>query len=132
MYVNQVGPVSVPSTTRAKRGEGGDFASALQRANAPTPTVETSAVVTAGLLGLEVVDEREARNRRARERAGKLLAGLGRIQLALLGGRIDASLLAQLADLADLANEADDPALKGLVDGVALRAKVELARLSAV
>ncbi len=133
MYVPQIGPVSPPSTTaRPKRAEGEGFAAALQRANALTPAVGASAVVTAGLLGLSVEDDREERDRRARQRAGKLLAGLSRIQLALLNGRVDAAMMTQLADLAGLANEADDPALKGLVDSITLRVKVELARLSAV
>jgi hypothetical protein len=81
-----------------------------------------------GLLALQEGAPAAERDARARRRGEAMLEGLAMLQAALLGGRLDPARLARLADLAE-GEAAADPALQAVVAGVALRLRVELARL---
>ncbi|MFT8245682.1 flagellar assembly protein FliX [Roseomonas sp. BN140053] len=100
----------------------------------PGGTEETgsSATVTAasplGLLAVqEEPDDPRARNRRAARRATALLDELAGLQAEMLGGRPDPARLERLAALAE-GEGAIDPALAEVLEGVALRARIEAAR----
>lgn len=105
-------------------------------AEPPFPAARTpaGAVAPAALLGLLAVQEAEgaaARDRDARRRGKQMLDELARLQRALLTGRADRDGLRALAALAAESGDAADPALATLVRAVAVRARVELARLGA-
>ena len=104
------------------------------------PTVRTPAgvaapVALAGLLAVQEAEGNAARDREARRRGAMMLDELTRLQRALLGGQIDPDNLRALAALAagpDGAGDgAADPMLAAAVRAVSVRARVELARVSA-
>lgn len=72
-------------------------------------------------------DEASVRDRQAGRRADGMLDALGLLQLSLLDGSADEAALEKLATLAD-GEAAADPALASVIIGIALRARVELAR----
>ncbi|WP_137128243.1 flagellar assembly protein FliX [Roseomonas sp. HF4] len=114
---------------RGARAGGGAFnlggGMAPDAAAAAEGVAPTSAI---GLLALQEGAPAAERDARARRRGEAMLQGLAMLQAALLGGRLDPARLAQLAGLADGAPAAD-PALQAAVAGIALRLRVELARL---
>ncbi len=95
------------------------------------PTGQAAGMAAVGSLGgagfLALQEAPEPPDRRARRRAGTLLAELRSLQLELLGGRADPGQAARLQALAQ-GEAAGDPVLQALVDEVALRARVEAAR----
>ncbi len=84
-----------------------------------------------GLLLLQQVEDGPTRDRQARRHGRALLEGLGALQRALLGGEDDPAALDRLAALVAHCPDAADPALRGTLAAVALRARVELARRGA-
>lgn len=82
-----------------------------------------------GMLALQEAGSEAVRDREARRRGEDLLAELRRLQLALLAAAESPGLLRRLADLAAALPEAADPALREAVGAIALRARLELARL---
>ncbi len=111
------------------RRSGGRFVieEGPMRARGPVATM-----ALAGLGGLLAVQEAEfsaVRDRAARMRARRMVEGLGRLQRALLGGQVDAAALQELATLAAGPLDAADPELRATLTAVAVRARVELARL---
>jgi hypothetical protein len=58
---------------------------------------------------------------------GALLGGLTALQREMLGGTPDSAVLARLPDLLD-GEDGEDPALAELLQGLALRARIELLR----
>jgi len=65
----------------------------------------------------------------ARQRARRMVDALARLQRAMLGGPADPAASQELADLAMGSLDAADPALRATLGAVAVRARVELARL---
>jgi hypothetical protein len=120
------GPVA---PAKARRGGGGFRLSVAEEA--PTTRAGATAAAQAvdfGLLSLQEGSTAEERDARARKRGLALLQELQEVQMALLGGRLDPARLARLASLS-VGEQAADPALAEAVAAIALRARVELARL---
>ncbi len=90
-----------------------------------------AAAAVDGLLLLQQVEDGPTRDRQARRHGRALLEGLGALQRALLGGEDDPAALDRLAALVAHCPDAADPALRGTLAAVALRARVELARRGA-
>jgi hypothetical protein len=89
------------------------------------------AAVGLGLLAIQAGQEEAARDAAAEGRAAALLEELGGLQLELLGGgRGGAESAARLERLAALqaGDTGVDPGLREVVEAVALRARVELAK----
>jgi hypothetical protein len=80
------------------------------------------------LLALQEGNTAEERDARARRRGFAILQELGRLQLAMLDGRMDPAGLERLAGLS-VGEQPADPVLAEAMAGIALRARVELARL---
>ena len=80
-----------------------------------------------GLMTLQEADEAAARDRRGAARARHLLKALAALQAGMLRGEADPQALEQLASLAEGESPAD-PVLADALAGIALRARVELAR----
>lgn len=100
----------------------------------PQPAGAEASTATAGVagvgLGLLAVQQGHSdaeRDAAARRRAAALLAELDGLQAELLGGAADPGRLERLAALAH-GEAGADPALRELVEAVALRAQIELAR----
>lgn len=95
----------------------------------PTDAAAVSQVNVAWALSLQEVEPPLDRNRRSRREGARLLDLMAQLQRGLLQTSNDAhAALAEIeATLAQLP-VATDPVLKGLIDAIALRARVELAR----
>ncbi len=83
-----------------------------------------------GLLAVQEAEADAARDRDARKRGKAMLDALARLQRMMLAGQFDAEELRNLAALAADPAEAADPALGAALREVAVRARVELARLA--
>ena len=91
---------------------------------------ESSALAGAapvGLMALQEADDPAGRDRRGHARAQELLEELAALQTEMLRGGADPDRLARLAQLAEGESPAD-PVLADALAGIALRARVELAR----
>jgi len=145
-------PAPAPRRVAVRAADGGVRFVVTERADAPAEAgaaqVSDGAgetVPTQGLAALLAMQETtlggvdEAARRRdqaARQRGHDLLGALGRLQRALLGAEgVDAPGLgasrAAMQDLLDGLPDAADPVLAGIVQAIALRARVELARADA-
>ena len=96
---------------------------------APLPDI--ASVSLGAMLAAEALDRGPARDRAARRHGQAVLAGLTALQRALLedGDQDGTASLHRLAALIADMPQADDPQLAALLDTIALRARVELARL---
>ena len=95
-----------------------------------TGVASAASVSVANLVALQEAGGDEVRDRDAKRRGRDLLDELACLQRDLLAGAPDAAQLARLADLAANAPEAADPRLRGVVQAIVLRARVEAARYS--
>ena len=117
------GAISGPRTVR----RGGGFALPSEAATAQVGGL-ASAGPLGGLLALQESMTPEPADQRARRRASKALRELTGLQLELLGDSPDQARLARLQSLAEEEAEGAEPALAALLQEVALRARIELAR----
>jgi hypothetical protein len=88
----------------------------------------TPAIGLEGMLSLQGIDEPEERDRRARKRAGAMLASLTGLQRAMLGRDDPSSALRALSGLTTDGAIADDPGLGAILREVELRCRIEIAR----
>ncbi len=95
---------------------------------ATTAAGAAAPVSMAGLLALQEAGGDEVRDREAKRRGRELLDELAGLQRDLLSGLPDAARLSRLADLAAGSAEAADPRLRGVLQAILLRARVEAAR----
>lgn len=119
---------------RLARAPGARFA-LPEAAPAPVQTGSLAATAPASLVGamvaLQEAELRAARDRAARRHGETMLDELKALQVRLLGGGAAPDLLGRLATLAEMLPDAVDPKLAALVQAVALRAEIELARRAA-
>lgn len=119
-------PSTVAGGARQVR-EGGGFRLPKAEAGVTAGIAGTAAVGTSAMLALQELPDPQVADREARRRGQDLLEALAALQRALLGaGGADADALARLAD--DIP-QAADPALRAAVAAIALRARIEAARL---
>jgi hypothetical protein len=124
-----VRPVSGGSITgprAVRRGRG--FALPEEESAAASVSGPAIAGPLGGLLALQESMAPEPAESRARRRASAALRELTGLQLELLGGAADPARLARLQALAEAEAEGTDPALVAILQQVALRARIELAR----
>ena len=104
---------------------GGDGVAAARTAAGPS-----GASSVAALIALQEVPDATARRARAVAAGHDLLDRLDELRLALLAGRMSPNRLAALAQSARARREGvADPRLAEVLDEIALRAEVELAKL---
>jgi hypothetical protein len=139
--IGATGPGRISGTGAAaassSRQAGAAFQVAEETSAAEAPAAEIAplpdiAPVSLGaMLAAEALDRGPARDRAARRHGQAVLAGLTTLQRALLedAGQDAAASLHRLAALITDMPQADDPQLAALLDTIALRARVELARL---
>lgn len=127
------GAAAVVVAARRPAQDGNSAAFRVSAQAAPgTARAAAPAAAPEVLLGLLAVQEAEgdaARDRAARKRGKEMLDELARLQRALLAGRLDPARLHALATLSADPADAADPALSAVLRAVAVRARVELARL---
>jgi hypothetical protein len=126
------GPASPLGGARSVRRAGVFSLPETAAAEEAAPAVETlnaaPAAALGGMLALQEAGAETVRDRAARRHGLALLAALNALQRALLGGADGADSLARLAELAEAVPAATDPRLAGVLQAIALRARVELAR----
>lgn len=113
-------------------GQGFSLPGESGRAGAPAPA--TSAGVTSvssldAILALQSVDGNEDRERRAVQHGHDLLDQLEALRADLLAGHVSPQRVGSLLSLIRAKQSAEDPKLTNLIGDIALRARVELAKL---
>ncbi|WP_181707491.1 flagellar assembly protein FliX [Chthonobacter rhizosphaerae] len=126
-----VGPQAGGATRRAAMA-GGSFAPATAEPEA-RPMGGAHAPVLAGLdalIALQSVEDDLPRQRRRRtvRKGNELLDVLEEIKLAFLGGGLSGTALDRAAALLVSLEPSGDPGLDSLIEDIALRAEVELAK----
>lgn len=131
-------PVNAARTTRkASAIAAPGFADALSAAEA-TGVVEAAEGVSAvqalsamgGLVGIQEVDEREARRQKALKQGRLTLDALAQLRDALLMGSLPFSTITKLEQLVKQERTlTTDPLLSAILDEIEVRAAVELAKL---
>lgn len=82
-----------------------------------------------GLIGLQQGWSEAERDEAAARRGAAVLEELARLQLSMLAGSIDMSAMSRLAHLAE-GEPGADPVLQEIIEGISLRARIELARVT--
>ena len=125
-------PAQLGATRQARGPSGFRVPQARTAATSATVGLEGASGVEevglAGMLALQEMPARDAADRDARRRGKDLLSALAEIQRAMLGVGVGDP--ARLEQLAVGVPRADDPALRDMVAAIALRARIEAARLS--
>jgi hypothetical protein len=123
------GPGAAGPAGKVRVGKGGFSLGGAGAAGSAAEAHGTAAVAAPGLglLALQSGQNDQDRDREARRRADALLEDLAGLQVEMLGGAADPARLARLAALAH-GDAGADPALRELVEAIALRAAIELAR----
>jgi Class II flagellar assembly regulator len=130
-----IGTVGASRAAPGKAGRAGRSGFSLGQVGAgqgqaasETAASTSLAGVGLGLLAVQSGYDEGERDAAARRRAESLLEDLAGLQAELLGGAPDPERLARLASLAASGEAGADPGLRELVEAIALRAQVELAR----
>lgn len=135
----RIEPGRAPTASRVRRGRvDGPAASAFEhqlgQARAPAGAAASALDPVASLesiLLLNDIDDRDTPDFAARRDASEMLDRLDEIRHGLLCGRLSRRTLADLAHVAARDRQGmADPGLRGLLDEIALRARVELAKLA--
>jgi len=129
-----IGGIGAPAAAPVRQGVAAAGFRVAEQGAPGAVRAPAGAAAPSALLGLLAVQEAEAdaaRDRSARKRGKQMLDELSRLQRALLAGRVDPDGLRSLAALATDPAEAADPALAATLRAVAVRARIELARLRA-
>jgi hypothetical protein len=121
--------VSSKRDAKANSAAGSVFGDLLAGETAPAASAPP-ALGVGGLLAAQELPDATEERRRAVEHGFDLLDRLDGLRLALLDGRLDRQSLQGLAESVRQARSTvDDPGLAAVLDGIELRAAVELAKL---
>jgi len=137
--ISSIRPSATTKATSASRARGGTSGGASFSASSAT---STSAGATPGIvptlsvasidavMALQAVDDPAGRRARAVNRGTRILDDLDGLKIALLEGRISTEQLNRIIGLiAANREESGDSDLDDVLDGIDLRAQVELAKL---
>lgn len=126
------------STGAGKARKNSSSASGFSVPSQGSDATSTSSTVPSGVAGvqsldailaLQSVDNPEDRERRAVRHGHDLLDQLEALRADLLAGHVSPQRVGSLLSLVRAKQAADDPKLVVLIDDIALRARVELAKL---
>lgn len=126
--INGLGPTTPAARTAGRMGSGGFAVPAEPSAAGLAGTAAASEVSLAGLLALQAEAAEDVHDRAARRRGHDILEELDALRHALLKGGVDPGALQRLAGLAVDLPDATDSRLRAVMEQIALRALVELAR----
>lgn len=127
--IGRLGGIGMAGPARGKaRGGAGGFRIAAEGGEAAREATAAGSIAPAGLglLALQEHGSAAERDEAAQRRAGDILAELTALQCDMLGG--SPADPARLRRLVESGEEGADPALREVVQGVVLRAQVELLR----
>jgi hypothetical protein len=131
-WIDGVGRPGLPRPARRTAGAGqGAFSVPSGSAAASARTAGVAASSAAALDGMLALQERgdgTVQDREARRRGQDLLGALSRMQRSILAGGSDPELLRDMVALTADLPRAADPGLRRVLEAIALRARVELAR----
>jgi hypothetical protein len=116
----------------ASSGQGFSLPGETTSSDAPSPATGASVSGVSSLdaiLALQSVDGNEDRERRAVQHGHDLLDQLEALRADLLAGHISPQRVGSLLSLIRAKQSAEDPNLSSLIGDIALRARVELAKL---
>lgn len=127
------GPNITPNSRPARPAAGGFSVGGSTNAGPAAPAVSAGATGgvsdVSALMALQGVESATERRRRGVRRGRGLLDRLDELKLALLAGEAGESSLQRLArDIGEQRPDEDDVGLRGLLDQIDLRARVELAK----
>jgi hypothetical protein len=134
MRIPSVGPAGASTTKRRARadstsGESFSVSSTQEAAAAPMANGSAPSVPIAAVLALQEVADSTSRGSGHLARGSKILDHLDKIRLGLLAGAIPRETLKHLAaELNATRAETADPRLRGVLDEIELRARVEIAK----
>ena len=134
MTVSGIGPslgIGADFGLRVRQGASGFRVAEEVCAQGASAAGATDVASGSVLLALQEAGDDDARDRAARNRAREMMIELAALQRDVLRGRLSAANLKQLARLAEELPVAAAPALRAVLAGVVLRARVELARYEA-
>lgn len=131
------GPKNSSGLGKARKGSaasGQGFALPSDSGGSEAPSQATSTGVSGvssldAILALQSVDGNEDRERRAVQHGHDLLDQLEALRADLLAGHVSPQRVGSLLSLIRAKQSAEDPKLSGLIGDIALRARVELAKL---
>ncbi|MBO6673983.1 MAG: flagellar assembly protein FliX [Rhizobiales bacterium] len=130
------GPKSSASVGKSRKsGEAARGFVVPSQGSSATSSAASSSAGIAGvqsldaILALQSVDNAEDRERRAVRHGHDLLDQLEALRADLLAGQISPQRVGALLSLIRAKQAAEDPKLAALIDDIALRARVELAKL---
>jgi hypothetical protein len=121
---------AAPLPPAPARAAGGGFSVEVPAQRASAMPSASGVFALDGMLALQEVGAEIVRDREARRHGQALLKGLAALQHVMLAGGDQDAVLQNLANLAGSCPQAADPGLAGVVQALALRAQVELARRS--
>ncbi len=123
------GPGTAAPAAKVRPGKGGFSLGGTEASSGAAEARQAAAVAAPGLglLALQSGQGDAERDQAARRRADSLLEELDGLQREMLGGAADPARLRRLAALAE-GEAGADPALRDVVQAIALRAAVEAAR----
>ncbi|MBV9811897.1 MAG: hypothetical protein JO326_04050 [Acetobacteraceae bacterium] len=98
------------------------------RTSTPAAAIAIAPVELNAVLSVQEHEADAADDRAARRNGDDILDELAAVQRDLLTGGVTATRLQRVAALAEVQRQTADPALRVLVEAIALRARVELAR----
>jgi hypothetical protein len=119
---------TLPPSTTIPRNAAGRFAVPIAADQPLTPAPTAAASPLEGVLALQEQAADLTRDRQARQHGQALLQALAALQHAMLAGAAQTESLQRLATLTAACPSAMDPALATIIQGLSLRAQVELAR----
>ncbi|MEM6383887.1 MAG: flagellar assembly protein FliX [Pseudomonadota bacterium] len=122
------------STKKRVSPSGGGFSLASGAESQSTDSAQTTAAPSKvahmdALLALQSVDDNGDQLRRAVQKGHDLLDQLEALRADLLGGKVSPNRLRALVGLLNAPDRIDDPKLAAIIDDIALRARVELAKI---
>ncbi len=118
-----------PARPFAPRRAGGPGFTLPEATSAAEASVTGAVASPPGLIGFQSGWGPAERDAAAGRRGSAVLRELEALQLALLAGGPDPARISRLALLAE-GEAGADPALREIIEGISLRARVELARLA--
>lgn len=117
-------------TTAASGAQSSGFSPVISTPGAAASQPVAAVASLDALVALQTIDNPLERRAKAARRGSAILDDLEALKLALLEGAVDRRDLERLRRIVRSAREAsDDSGLEALIDGIELRAEVELAKL---
>ncbi|MBB5693664.1 flagellar assembly protein FliX [Muricoccus pecuniae] len=125
--INGTGRAGMAGPARPAARGGGGFRLSQPAAREAEGAAAAAPATAVGLVALQEAGDDAERDRRGHARARDLLKEMSALQAEMLGSGVDPARLTRIAALAE-GEQPADPVLADALAGIALRARIELAR----